>query len=252
MSHDAVHFKARWALFLDVDGTLIELAETPESVYVPPELKTLLNDVADRLDGALALVSGRTIAALDALFEPLVLCASGVHGAERRGHDGKLIRVAQDTNELRAAHTTLAAFARAHEGTVLEDKGFALAVHFRLAPHLDESVRDLTHRVVAELGPKYVVQPGKFVYEIRPSTATKGTALRAFMCEPPFAGRFPVFLGDDVTDEDAFEVVNALGGLSICVGNARPTRAQRRLEDVADVHRWLRELLTDAPLARTG
>lgn len=141
MSHDAVNQNARWALFLDIDGTLIELAETPESVYVPAGLKSLLGEVASRLNGALALISGRTIASIDELFEPLRLCASGVHGAERRGPDGQLVRAPIDVSALQGVHEELSAFARAHEGVLIEDKGFALAVHFRLAPRYAERVR---------------------------------------------------------------------------------------------------------------
>lgn len=252
MSHAAVNQNARWALFLDVDGTLIELAETPESVYVPLELKSLLGEVARRLDGALALISGRTIASLDELFDPLRLCASGVHGAERRGADGRLVRSPLDTTALRAVHEELAAFARVHEGVLLEDKKFALAVHFRLAPQLAEEVHEKTASIVARLGAEYVLQTGKCVYEIRPSATTKGTAVRTFMEQAPFAGRQPIYIGDDVTDEDAFEAVNALGGISVRVGAAATTRASYRLPSVVDVHRWIRELPAKPQLMRAG
>ncbi|MFO7304086.1 MAG: trehalose-phosphatase [Gammaproteobacteria bacterium] len=250
MSHDAVNRKARWALFLDVDGTLLELAETPESVYVPPELRSLLSTTASRLEGALALVSGRTIADLDRLFAPLRLCASGVHGAERRGPDGRLIREPLDLSGLHSVREELAAYARSHQGILLEDKGYALAVHFRLAPQLADSVHALTKRIVERLGPQYVLQAGKCVYEIRPSATTKGTAVRTFMQQSPFLARQPIYIGDDVTDEDAFETVNALGGISIRVGESAPTRATYRLARVADVHKWLRELSVESLLMR--
>lgn len=252
MSHDAVIHNARWALFLDVDGTLIDLAETPESVYVPAELKVLLEEVASRLDGALALVSGRTIASIDELFHPLRLCASGVHGAERRGPDGRLIRSSFDTSALHAAREELAAFARMHDGVLLEDKGYALALHFRLAPDAAEAARDITERIVTRLGPAYVLQAGKCVYEIRPSATTKGTAVRTFMEQAPFAGREPIYIGDDVTDEDAFEAVNALGGISVRVGGTASTRASYRLPSVPDVHRWIRELPAKPKLMRAS
>ncbi len=252
MSHDAVTQNARWALFLDVDGTLIDLAETPESVYVPAELKVLLEEVASRLDGALALISGRTIANIDELFDPLRLCTSGVHGAERRGPDGRLIRASFDTSALRQVREELAAFARVHEGLLLEDKGFALALHFRLAPDAAEAARDVTHRIVERLGPSYVLQAGKCVYEIRPSATTKGTAVRTFMEQAPFAGRQPIYIGDDVTDEDGFQAVNELGGLSVRVGSTALTRASYRLPSVADVHRWIRELPATPQLMRAS
>lgn len=252
MTHDAANQNARWALFLDVDGTLIELAETPESVYVPAELKSLLEEVASRLDGALALISGRTIASIDELFDPIRLCASGVHGAERRGPDGRLARAPVDASALREVCEELTAFARVHEGVLLEDKGFALALHYRLAPDCAEAAREVTHRIVARLGESYVLQAGKCVYEIRPSATTKGTAVRTFMEQAPFAGRQAIYIGDDVTDEDAFEAVNALGGISVRVGGAALTRASYRLPSVADVHRWIRELPTKPQLMRTG
>lgn len=252
MSHDAGNQQARWALFLDVDGTLLELAETPESVYVPQELKSLLSTAVSRLEGALALVSGRTIANLDHLFAPLKLCASGVHGAERRGPDGHLIREPLDLSALHTVREELAAFARVHEGVLLEDKGYALAVHFRLAPQLADVVHALTQRIVEQLGSKYVLQAGKCVYEIRPSATTKGTAVRTFMQQSPFFGRQPIYIGDDVTDEDAFEAVNALGGVSIRVGEPALTRATYRLANVSDVHRWIQELPAESQLMRGG
>ncbi len=252
MSHDVMHQNVRWALFLDVDGTLLEIAETPEGVYVPSELKSLLSDAVARLDGALALISGRTIENLDELFAPLRLAASGVHGAERRGIDGRIGRIEIDTGALREARENLAAFARLHEGVMIEDKGNAVAVHFRLAPQFAEAVHEKTKDIVEQLGSKYVLQAGKCVYEIRPSATSKGTAVRTFMAEPPFAGRRPVYIGDDVTDEHAFEAVNLLGGISVRVGHATLTQAAYRLSSVSDVHRWLRELPEPPALMRTG
>jgi trehalose 6-phosphate phosphatase len=212
----------------------------------------LLSEVVARLDGALALISGRTIASIDELFDPLRFCASGVHGAERRGPDGRLIRASLDTKALREVREELAVFARVHEGVLLEDKGFALAVHFRLAPQFAAVVRETTENIVGRLGPSYVLQAGKCVYEIRPSATTKGTAVRTFMEQAPFAGRQPIYIGDDVTDEDAFEAVNALGGMSVRVGSAALTRASYRLPSIADVHRWIHELPTKPQLMRAG
>jgi trehalose 6-phosphate phosphatase len=240
MSHDAVTQNERWALFLDVDGTLLELAETPDSVYVPEQLKTLLQDLSSRCDGAIALVSGRTIANLDGLFEPVRLCASGVHGAERRGASGVIVRTQLDPSKLRDVRQELAAFVAAREGLLLEDKSFSLAVHFRLAPQLQEVVRAKVQSIVARLGDEYMLQPGKRVFEVRPRAWTKGTSVSAFLAEPPFLGRMPIYIGDDVTDEDAFETVNALGGVSVRVGTETDTHAEFRLPSVPDVHRWLR------------
>jgi trehalose 6-phosphate phosphatase len=250
MSHDAVIPNERWALFLDVDGTLLELAETPDSVYVPAHLKSLLTELSSRLDGALALVSGRTIANLDELFFPLRFCASGVHGAERREANGITMRAQLDTSKLIPVREELAVFVRSHEGLLLEDKSFALAVHCRLAPHLDEAVRDKVQSVVTRLGNDYMLQPGKRVYEVRPRAWSKGSSVDAFLTKPPFLDRTPVYVGDDLTDEDAFETVNRLGGISVRVGEMTNTRAAFRLPSVADVHAWLHEAPSRTPLLR--
>jgi trehalose 6-phosphate phosphatase len=248
--HDAATSHARWALFLDVDGTLLEVAATPESVYVSEGLKILLNELSERLGGALALISGRTIEDLDRLFAPLRFCASGVHGAERREANGRLVRAALEHDDLREAHAELMGFVRAHDGLLLEDKSFALALHYRLAPHLEEAAHELMRATLERLGSKYLLQPGKRVLEIRPAAWSKGTAVRSFLQEAPFAGRAPIYIGDDVTDEHAFEAVNELQGLSVRVGDAVATRARFRLPTVTDVHKWLSQFPPPAPLMR--
>lgn len=250
MSHDAVTSNARWALFLDVDGTLLDLAETPEQVRVPESLKSLLSELTERMEGAVALVSGRTIENLDELFAPLKLCAAGVHGAERRGSNGIIERASIDTAALQSAREALADFAVAHPGLLLEDKSYAIALHYRLAPHMQEPALAKVTAVLQQLGSDYVLQTGKCVYEIRPSAWTKGTAVRKFTSESPFAQRSPIYIGDDVTDEHAFEAVNALGGVSVRVGDPVATLARFRLPSVRDVHGWLQSLPPPAPLAR--
>ncbi len=252
MLHDAVTSTTRWALFLDVDGTLLELAETPEQVYVSERLKSLLSEVAERMDGAVALISGRTIENLDELFTPLKLRASGVHGAERRGASGRIVRAQIDTSKLQSVRDELAGFVAAHAGLLLEDKSFAIALHYRLAPQMQAKALATVTSIVDRLGHEYVLQTGKCVYEIRPSAWTKGTAVRAFLSETPFAGRVPIYIGDDVTDEHAFDVVNELGGMSVRVGDAAATLARFRLPRVADVHEWLHSLPLPAPLARAS
>jgi trehalose 6-phosphate phosphatase len=227
------------ALFLDVDGTLLDIAETPESVYVPEDLKALLRDLCLRLDGALALVSGRSIADLDQLFAPLRLCASGVHGCERRDVSGNIVRPIVGAHELSAVREELQRFVDLYPGLILEDKGFGLAVHFRRVPHLSGDVLSIMRRMCLSLGPRFTLQAGKCVLEIRPNGFSKGTSIAAFMQQQPFAGRMPIFMGDDVTDEDGFAVVNELGGLSIKVGEARTTLAQQCLAGVRDVRHWL-------------
>lgn len=231
-----------FALFLDVDGTLLDIAETPESVYVPDDLKTLLHDLSLRLNGALALVSGRSIDDLDRLFAPLRLCASGVHGCELREASGRIVRPEVDTDALQLVREELQRFVGLYPGLILEDKGFGLAVHFRRVPHLSGDVFSIMRRNCLSLGPRFTLQAGKCVLEIRPNGFSKGTSIATFMQQPPFAGCMPIFMGDDVTDEDGFAVVNELEGLSIKVGEARTTLAQQRLSGVRDVRHWLQTL----------
>lgn len=228
-----------WALFLDVDGTLLEIAETPRGVQVPPALKQLLVTLSFRLEGALALVSGRTLNDLDHLFAPLRFCAAGVHGWERRDVSGHVIRPQLDPHCLDSARQYLRRFAEAQAGLLLEDKGHALAVHFRRVPHLSAEARNAVHAALERLGNQFVLQAGKCVFEIRPAGCTKGTAIRAFMQQSPFLNRLPIYIGDDLTDEDAFAVVNELGGISIKVGDERQSLAQHRLPGVRQVLRWL-------------
>jgi len=240
MSPDAVtHNVGGWALFLDVDGTLLDIAETPQGVRVPASLKTLLSELSTRLDGAMALISGRSLENLDQLFTPLRLSASGVHGCERRAATGSVIRPQVDTARLAAVRTDLQKYVREHEGLLLEDKGYGLAVHFRRAPDLSAYVRSLMRSMLERLGPEFALQPGKCVFELRPAAWSKGASVAAFMRETPFRDRTPVYIGDDVTDEDAFEVVNSMRGMSIRVGDATKTLAQYRLSGVGEVLRWL-------------
>lgn len=231
------------ALFLDVDGTLLEIAATPEAVQVSASLLQLLKDLEQRLGGALALVSGRSIHNLDELFAPLRLCASGIHGCERRNAHGELTRPAFDAHALNHARAELRALVAAHPGLLFEDKGFAVAVHYRLAPELAAQVLTAMQKTCEALGERFELQAGKRVFEIRPAGWSKGTAITEFMREAPFAGRTPVFAGDDLTDEHGFEVVNELGGLSIRVGGPVQTRARLRIGSVSEMHAWLRELI---------
>lgn len=231
--------QADWALFLDVDGTLLEIAETPQSVRVSESLKQLLIKVSVHLDGAVALVSGRSIQDLDRLFAPLRPCAAGQHGCERRDAFGCTTRCFIDPALLDAARIELDTFVGLHSGLLLEDKGHSLALHFRRAPELGAAAHELMTALCAQLGPQFTLQAGKCVYEIRSAARSKGTAIAEFMEERPFRGRTPVFIGDDVTDEDGFGVVNELGGLSIRVGASAPTKAQQQLRDVRAVLQWL-------------
>lgn len=232
----------QWAVFLDVDGTLLEIAATPHAVVVPDTLRKILLDLQRRLDGALALISGRSIQTLDALFAPLQFPCAGIHGNERRTSNGVLLQPQISKPALQQAHRQLAELAATRDGLLLEDKGHALALHFRLAPWLQQEVERAMEAAQALLGESFTLQAGKSVLELRPSGASKGTAVQAFMRETPFAGRTPLYVGDDVTDESAFAAINALGGTSIRVGKPAPTQAQHRLESIAAVRSWLRSI----------
>lgn len=243
MSLNAVTWtQGDWALFLDVDGTLLEIAETPQSVRVPEKLRALLGRASTHLDGAVALISGRSLADIDWLFGPLRACATGIHGCERRDARGDVMRATLDRNLLDVARVDLERFVGSRPGLLLEDKDYSLAIHFRRAPDLSADVFERMSQVRARLGTAFVLQAGKCVFELRPGAWSKGTAIAQYMREPPFRGRTPVFAGDDLTDEQGFAVVNALGGVSIRVGSAAMTIARHRLRDVSAVHEWLEQI----------
>jgi trehalose 6-phosphate phosphatase len=226
-----------WCLFLDVDGTLIELTDSPLETHADSGLKTLLGDVAERLGGAVALVSGRSIAYLDALFAPLRLPAAGLHGVERRKASGAIQGASFVDTQLSDARTALTALVMAHPGTLLEDKGRTVAVHFRMAPRAEAAVRDAVSASAALLGNNYHILGGNMMLEIKPRGFSKGSAIKAFMLEPPFSGRKPVFVGDDLTDQDGFKAVEDEGGISIAVGDR--VRGQFHMDNAAAVRRWL-------------
>ena len=229
------------ALFLDVDGTLLEIASTPDAVKVPAALRNTLDLAAAREKGALAVISGRSISELDRLFAPCLFPAAGQHGFERRDAAGRLTQPALDSKLLKPAREALAGLQLLHKGLLLEDKGAALAMHYRLAPKCESVVRAVMAELAAPLAGLFVLRSGKCVFELTPAGYSKRTAVEAFMLEPPFAGRAPVFIGDDVTDEDGFAAVNELGGYSIQVGNARASAARYRFGSVSAVAAWLRE-----------
>ena len=226
-----------WCLFLDVDGTLVEIADKPSSVVVDPSLNTLISGVAQRLNGALALVSGRSIATIDQLFAPLKLPAAGQHGAERRDASGVLWASDSGSEFLEGARASLRAFVESHPGTLFEDKGRTIAVHYRLAPEFEASVCRAVAAAAAPLEARYEVQAGNKVFELKPRGFSKATAAEAFMSEKPFAGRTPVFVGDDLTDESGLRFVEQVGGVSIAVGDR--LTGQWRLDDPREVRRWL-------------
>jgi trehalose 6-phosphate phosphatase len=229
------------ALFLDVDGTLLEIAATPDAVKVPAALRNTLHLAAARENGALALISGRSISELDRLFAPWLFPAAGQHGLERRNAAGIIMRPSVDTAPLQPAREALAELQLRHKGLLLEDKGTALAMHYRLAPACESVVREIMTELATPLAGQFVLRSGKCVFELAPAGYSKRDAIEAFMLEALFAGRMPVFIGDDVTDEDGFDAVNALNGHSIRVGSSDATSARHRFGSVSAVVAWLRE-----------
>jgi trehalose 6-phosphate phosphatase len=226
------------ALFLDFDGTLVELAETPDAIEVAPSIPKLLRQVAGRLEGRLGIISGRSIGDIERHMDCAGLALSGSHGLELRLANGEHIPLSAAV-DLTEARERIAGFAAGAPGLLVEEKPRSIAVHFRQAPQEAERVEKFLSQLARRKG--LSVQAGKMVLELRPKGADKGDALRAFMAEPEFAGARPVFVGDDVTDEDAFEAAAAMGGAGILVGPERPSAAQWRLPDVASVARWLSE-----------
>lgn len=237
--------RADWAYFLDVDGTLIDIAETPEAVHVDRALLELIARLRRASGGALALVSGRALRFLDARLGAPDLPLAGQHGLERRDAAGRMHVHAAPPGAKAAIKQALAPVLARHPGLLLEDKGLTLALHYRRAPRLAAYAHRLMARLAAEAGAGLEVQRGRRVAEIKPAGKDKGAAVAAFLTEPPFKGRRPVFIGDDRNDEHGFAEVNRLDGISIKVGKGASC-ARYRLADVAAVRRWLGAALKQA------
>ncbi len=226
----------RPALFLDMDGVLAPLAPRPEDVGPVARRTALLRRLVKRLDGRVAVVSGRTLDEIDRISEAASPAVSGVHGLERRRPDGSLER-AEAHPGVRDAVAAFDGFAASRPGLIVEDKGVSAGLHYRGAPVFAAGAMSLARRLAAETG--LVLQAGDLVVELKTPGTSKGTAVRAFMAEAPFAGALPVMVGDDLTDEDGFEAAEALGGFGVLVGAERRTAARYRLEDVEAVLAWL-------------
>jgi trehalose 6-phosphate phosphatase len=226
------------ALFLDFDGTLVELADSPGAIFVPEGLRRLLERLAVHLGGRLALVSGRAIDDLDAHLGRCGIAVSGSHGLELRFADGTELPLDAPAG-LSAARTELAGFAASDPRLLVEEKRASVALHYRRAPERAAEAEALAAELAERTG--LALQPGKMVVELRPHGADKGDALRRLMREPPFAGARPLFVGDDLTDEHAFAAAAELGGGGILVGAPRSTAAAWRLGSVAAAAAWLEE-----------
>lgn len=228
-----------WAYFLDLDGTLVELTDSPEDVELDAGLPKLVAVLQRSSGGALAIISGRALDDLDRLFPGAAYPAAGQHGFERRDGAGHRSALPVSHRGLDEARHRLTRLASRHRGLEFEDKGSSLALHYRRAPGLAAFAHQSARAVQRRLGPRFVVQAGKRVVEIKPAGRNKGSAIVAFMREAPFAGRTPLFVGDDRTDEYGFAAVNRLRGYSVKVGPGA-TRARWRLPNVAAVIGWLK------------
>jgi trehalose 6-phosphate phosphatase len=233
------------AILLDIDGTLLDLAPTPREVWVPPGLAKTLNRLVQRTNGALALVSGRSLNDIDLIFAPDLFPAVGGHGAE--------MRIERDSEAV-AAHAPpmdkelkrrLAAIAKLSPGILLEDKGYSLALHYRLAPHAEKAIYAAVSLIRADLPNALIeVLPGKCVCEIKHSGFTKATGVHELMTHEPFKGRRPLFIGDDVTDETVFAIMPDFDGLAFSVGR-RVKGVAGHFDAPADVREFLTHLLDD-------
>ncbi|UVK77318.1 MAG: trehalose-6-phosphate phosphatase [Sodalis sp. Fle] len=231
---------ATTSYFFDLDGTLANIEKLPKQVAIPKNIIQALCHLSDVTNGAMALISGRPIAELDTLSAPLHGPVSGIHGAERRDANNVLHRkiLPKSLSALisKELNQTITAFSDCY----VEDKGMAFALHYRQDERSKAHILAFAQHFIKRY-PQLVLQPGKCIVELKPAGVDKGTAIRTFMHEAPFAGRTPLFIGDDLTDEAGFQQVNALQGISIKVGPGS-TIARYHLEDVSQVHQWLKEL----------
>ncbi|TXG86201.1 MAG: trehalose-phosphatase [Thermomicrobiales bacterium] len=227
-----------WAYFLDVDGTLIDIARTPDAAHIDEDLRGLVARIHVASGGAVALISGRAISDLETRLAGLRVPFAGQHGLERRDAAGRLWIHPTDPQAKIQVKESLQPFLARHSGLLLEDKGLTLALHYRLAPHLAGHSRRIMLNVLSTLGAGFELQFGKCVVELKPAGVDKGTAVAEYLREPPFRDRRPVFIGDDLNDEHGFALVNGLDGISIKVGLGR-TCARYRLRNVATVRKWL-------------
>lgn len=225
------------ALFLDLDGTLLELASTPQAVVVPEGLVNLLQALSRELEGALAIITGRSLETVDRLLAPWQSLGAGLHGLEFRW-PGSLLIERESVGLIGALATRLRERFPAPSAIQVEDKGAAVALHFRLAPERATECEQAMIEATSDL-PGLRLLRGHCVIEALPATADKGRAIARLMARTPFAGRTPAFVGDDVTDEDAFPVITRHGGLCVKVGHA-PSIAAHGLDGPREVLKWLR------------
>jgi len=224
------------ALFLDLDGTIAEIEPRPDQVAAAPMRSALLVELGRRMGGRVAILSGRTLDDVDRILEGSVAAVAAVHGLVRRRPDGS-IEQTSPSPALEAARGVFTILAEAQRGLIVEDKTVSVTLHYRQVPQVEAAVCEAAERIATSSD--LVLQQGAMVAELRTPGPTKGDCLRAFLAEPPFEGHAPVMVGDDLTDEHAFEAAKAAGGYGVLVGPERGTHASYRLETVADVLDWL-------------
>jgi len=235
-SLSAIRAKGPVALFLDFDGTLVDIAPTPDSIMVPDELARRLEEIAGRNDGRVALVSGRSATDVAQHIGPASIALAGSHGLERFRADGSMLEPSATTLPWGVADA-VRAFAERRPGMAYEAKSHGAALHYRAAPQFEAEAIAFIEKVAAEHG--LAVKRGKCVVELVPFGADKATAVYAFMREKGFVGALPIFVGDDATDEDGFRAAAELGGFGIVVGERPSSFARYRLATPAEVHEWL-------------
>lgn len=233
-----------WALFLDLDGTLVDIADRPDAVRAEAALPSVLEGLRENLDGALALVSGRSLAALDLILAPFRGDAAGIHGTEWRYRGEHHLVPAEFDDALRSVVCELRAELGDIDGVIVEDKRGSVAVHWRMAPRHEDNVRAAVTRCLDRLGRGFRCQSGKAVLEILPAGADKGRAVSHFLTLQPYCGRRPIYAGDDLTDEAAFAVVQAAGGVSIRIGCQRHAATDLCMDDPREFRRWLTQWAT--------
>ena len=243
-SFDRLDGRRPMALFLDIDGTLVEFAATPDEVVVPPTLRPLLERLSSDLDGAFAVVTGRPIESADRLFRPTHFTMAGLHGGEFRCNG-----VHEDVPAPYAPWSwkeAARALADANPGVAYEEKRLGFSIHYREAPEKGPIVTEAIEAVMQRDNPGFHLLHANMALEIRPDGIDKGHAIRHFMRMPQFAGRMPVFFGDDTTDDDGFRVLKDYGGVGVVVGHRRPPEASYTVRDPAAMRRLLSGLLVAA------
>ena len=240
MQTPALNFNQPIALFLDVDGTLLEFCNNPDDVYPGVELNLILKSLSSLLKGALALVTGRRVLEIDRIFHPLQLPVGGQHGLEHRDAEGnfKLVKSLKFPENIRSQ---IQCFGEIYPECAIEDKSLTMAIHYRRAPKLEEKVLKFVNKLIE--GEKHFhAISGNMVIEIKPLGVDKGQSIALFMENEPFVDKLPIFIGDDVTDEDGFRYINANNGISIKVGTRTSSLARYNLNNVNAVHDWLGSL----------